>query len=246
MPGEPHGTATAAASGAPSPLQSAAEAVGVTLSSPQLALFKRFRDVLLEWNARVNLTAIRDPAEMEVKHFADCLACLKADLPEQARLLDVGSGAGLPGIALAIARPDLHVTLLEATAKKAAFLRHAGTTLGLSLSVAAQRAEEHGEREAYGVVVARAVAALPALLELTLPFCATGGRVLAMKKGAGVATEIAQSRVALRLLGGQLEPPLSYELAGEPRQILVIRKVRSTPAEYPRRPGLPAKRPLGS
>ncbi|MGH2518999.1 MAG: 16S rRNA (guanine(527)-N(7))-methyltransferase RsmG, partial [Chloroflexota bacterium] len=230
---------------AASPLQQAAAILGVALSGAQLALFRRFREELLEWNARVNLTAIRDPAEVELKHFVDCLACLKAELPQDATLLDVGSGAGLPGVALALARPDLQVTLLEATAKKAAFLRHVATTLGLPLSVAAQRAEEHTRREAYNVVVARAVAALPALLELTVPFCALGGRVLAMKKGAGVAAEIAESQVALRLLGGELGPPLSYELAGEPRQILVIRKVRPTPVEYPRRPGLPAKRPLG-
>jgi len=166
-------------------------------------------------------------------------------IAEKARLLDVGAGAGFPALPLKIARPDLRVTLLEATAKKARFLEHLAGMLGLSgVTVVNDRAETFGGREAFEVIVARALAAMPVLLELTLPFCSLGGKVLALKKGAGLPAELASAKHALNILGGEMSDPRVYQLGGEQRQVLVITKVRTTPAAYPRRPGVPSKRPL--
>ena len=157
----------------------------------------------------------------------------------------MGAGAGFPGLPLKIARPDLRLTLLEATGKKARFLEHLAAALSLDgVTVVAERAETFAGREAYDLVLARALAALPALLELTLPFCRVGGVVLALKKGARLPAELASAGRALAILGGQLADPREYELGGERRQLIVVRKVSPTPAGYPRRPGLPAKKPL--
>lgn len=213
-----------------------------------MAAFDRYRDELLEWNQRLNLTAIKQPAAVERLHFLDSLACLLEPIAAGSRVLDVGAGAGLPGLALAIARPDLQVCLLEATGKKAKFLEHVASVLGLSgVDVVNDRAETAAHtdlREAFEVVLARALAAMPALLELTLPFCWTGGKLLAMKKGAGLTDELTSAAQALTTLGGEFAPSHTYELDGEQRQIVVIRKLRPTPAAYPRRPGVPVKNPL--
>jgi 16S rRNA (guanine527-N7)-methyltransferase len=226
-------------------LRAGAAQFGLSLSDAQLAHFARFRDELLDWNRRLNLTAITHPDDIDRLHFVDSLACLLEPIAEGASVLDVGAGAGFPGVPLKIARPDLQVTLLEATGKKARFLEHAVSVLGLAgVEVIHDRAETAGGRQEYDVVVARALAAMPALLELTLPFCRIGGRVLALKKGTGLPAELASARRALEVLGGELAPPREYELDGEPRQVVVVRKVRPTPAGYPRRPGMPAKKPL--
>jgi 16S rRNA (guanine527-N7)-methyltransferase len=204
-----------------------------------------YRQDLLDWNQRVNLTAIRDPGAVDQVHFLDSLACLLAPIPPGARLLDVGAGAGFPGMPLKIVRPDMALTLLEATGKKARFLSHVASRLGLSgVVVVNDRAETAAGRDSFDVVVARAVGGLPVLLELTLPFCRLDGLVLAPKKGAGLPAEVASAAHALEVLGGELAPSLSYELGCEPREIVVVRKVRATPPGYPRRPGMPAKNPL--
>jgi 16S rRNA (guanine527-N7)-methyltransferase len=217
----------------------------VELDADQLAQFDLYRAELLDWNQRLNLTAITEPAAVDVLHFADALACLLFPFPQGSSVLDVGAGAGLPGLPLAIVRPDLSVTLLEATGKKARFLTHVSAALGLSnVTVVAERAEAYTPRESFDVVVARALAALPALLELTLPFARVGGAVLAMKKGSALASEVNASTRALAVLGGDLAEPLCYSLGGEPRQVVVARKLLPTPPAYPRRPGLPAKKPL--
>ena len=193
----------------------------------------------------MNLTAITDPDAVDRLHFADSLACLLAPIPPSAAVLDVGAGAGFPGLPLKIARPDLRVTLLEATGKKARFLEHLATALSLDdVTVAAERAETFAGRDAYDVVVNRALASMPALLELTLPFCRMGGTVLALKKGVHLPAELASAGRALAVLGGELAEPRTYELDGEVRQVVVVRKVGRTPLDYPRRPGLPAKKPL--
>ncbi len=226
-------------------LATAARAFGVELNDTQRAQFDRYRTELLAWNERVNLTAIVDPGEVETLHFADSLACLLEPIESQARLLDVGAGAGFPGLPLKIARPDLRLTLLEATGKKARFLEHVAGVLGLDdVEVVNDRAETAPGREAFDLVVARAVGALPVLLELTLPFSRVGGRVLAMKKGPALPAELGSARHALNVLGGELAAPRTYALAGESRQIIVIAKVAATPSEYPRRSGMPAKHPL--
>lgn len=215
------------------------------LTDEQLAQFDRYRKELLDWNRRLNLTAITHPEEVDRLHFLDSLACLLEPIPQGARLLDVGAGAGLPGLPLKIARQDLAVTLLEATGKKARFLEHVIGALELTrVNVVTDRAETAPGRERFDVVVARALAVLPALLELTLPFCRVGGKVLALKKGAGLQAEVASASRALQVLGAELGEVHEYELNGEPRQVVVIPKNSPTPAGYPRRPGMPAKRPL--
>jgi len=217
----------------------------VSLDETQLQQFDRYRDELLDWNQRVNLTAITDPTAVDRLHFLDSLACLLSVFPDRADVLDVGAGPGLPGLALKIARPDLSLTLLEATGKKARFLEHVVATLNLDrVRVVAERAESFAGWELFDVVLARALAAMPVLVELTLPFCRVGGNVLALKKGAGLAAELASAAHAFHVLGGELANPCSYDLDGEPRQVVVIRKVRPTPPGYPRRPGMPAKKPL--
>jgi 16S rRNA (guanine527-N7)-methyltransferase len=160
-------------------------------------------------------------------------------------VLDVGAGAGFPGVPLKIVRPDLELTLLEATGKKARFLEHVSTALNLDqVSVLNERAETAGGRETFDFVVARALAPMAVLLELTLPFCRLGGKVLALKKGAGLAAELVSAENALRVLGGELSESRAYELSGDQRQVVVVSKVRPTPDGFPRRPGMPAKKPL--
>lgn len=230
--------------------------LGIRLSSLQVGQFGEFQRVLLEWNQRMNLTSITAPVEVQVKHFLDSLTVVCA-LPgpvregeQPATLLDVGAGAGLPGIPLAIVLPLLQVSLLEATQKKCRFLDHAIAVLGLpNATVLCGRAEELGrqpeQRGAYDVVVARAVAPLAALAELCLPFARVGGCMIAMKK-LGIRDEVTAASRAITLLGGRLESPVTVRvpILGEQRQLIAIEKVRPTPAVYPRRPGIPARSPL--
>ena len=227
-------------------LREGARSFGLELSEEQLQQFERCSELLLDWNQRVNLTAIRDQAGVERLHFLDSLACLLAGIGDRAKVLDVGAGGGFPGLPVKIARADIELTLLEATAKKTAFLMAVVDDLRLGRThVVTGRAEDFGEREFFDTVVARALAPMPALLELTLPFARIGGQVLALKKGTGLAGELAASRHALEVLGGELAPALSYQVGdGEERKVVVVRKVRPTPRGYPRRSGLPAKRPL--
>lgn len=220
------------------------------------ARFARFRALLLDWNARVNLTAITDPAEILRLHFLDALTCVLA-LPEAARqerieLLDVGSGAGLPGLALAIACPHWHVTSLEATGKKVRFQQAVIDELRLTNANAISgRAEEIGRqpawREHFDVVTARALASLPTLLEYCAPFVRVGGTIIAPKKG-DLMEEIAAGTRAASLLGAQLLAPIPVTLPSldDGRVLLVARQQRPCPPQYPRPAGAPAKRPLGT
>lgn len=220
----------------------------------QAAALRAYRDLLAEATRTLNLTAVREPAAIERRHIAEscAVAGLLADasvLPPGARVIDVGSGGGLPGIPLAIVRPDVQVTLLEATAKKAAFLERAVAALGLANArVIAARAEEAAhrpaEREAYDVAVARAVAALPALVELALPFVRVGG-VLAAVKGSRAGQEIAAAAAAIRLCGGGAVEVLPLGADAPNLRVVLVRKVSPTPPHLPRRPGMPVKRPLG-
>jgi len=225
----------------------------LTLTPPQQRAFRVYCDELMDWNSRFNLTAITDPTGVQVRHFLDSLSCLLAlGWPERgASLIDVGSGAGFPGLPLKIVRPNLRVTLLEATGKKTDFLRHIIERLELAdVMVVHARAEEIGHdpqhREAYDWVVARAVAAMPTLAEYLLPLCRLGGRCLA-QKGEEAAGEVSQAQAAIQFLGGRLNRLIPVELPGlaETRYLAVLDKVACTPEQFPRRPGLPTKRPLG-
>jgi 16S rRNA (guanine527-N7)-methyltransferase len=227
--------------------------LGFDLGEDQVLQFQRYFQELAEWNTRINLTAIVDCKEVQAKHFLDSLT-VSLVIPEDVRakgtLMDVGSGAGFPGLPLKILWPGLRVTLVESVGKKAAFLRHMTDTLGLEgVEVHCQRAESLAHdphmRETFDVVVSRAVADLSALAELTLPFCKLGGRVVAQKK-SGIGDELKGSERAVSLLGGALEriEAVDLEEIGEPRWLVVLTKDASSPSCYPRRPGLPAKRPL--
>lgn len=227
--------------------------LGLNLTQRQLHAFHLYQKELLSWNARFNLTAITDSEGIQIRHFLDSLSCLAAigDVRGGQSLIDIGCGAGFPGLPLKIVRPSLRVTLLEATEKKTVFLRHAVELLGLrDVTVIHGRAEQVGQdplhREAYDWVTARAVAAMPTLVEYLLPFCRLGGRCLA-QKGEDAAAETSSAESALRLLGGQLSRLVSVELPGlaETRFLVIIDKVARTPDQYPRPPGRPSKRPLG-
>lgn len=215
-----------------------------------VAQFLRLREELLDWNTRVNLTAITEPVEVLLKHFLDSLALLEVRAVERARLLDIGAGAGFPGLPLKIARPQWEIVLLEATGKKVAFQRHVIETLGLSSIEAIHgRAEEIAHQPVYratfDLVTARAVAALPVLLEYAAPFCRVGGQILLPKKGE-LAAELEQGERAARALGLVLKADQRVTLPGlnDGRRILVWEQVKPCPPQYPRSGSAIAKKPL--
>lgn len=230
--------------------EDAAVLFGVQLTAEQVAQFETYARELIAWNERVNLTAITDPEGVRVRHFLDSLSIAQAGpLPPGLRVMDVGAGAGFPGLPLQIAFPELRVTLLEATGKKVQFLEHLINLLGLTNARAVHaRAEEAGHmpehRAAYDLVAARAVARLPSLLEYLLPLARVGGRCIALK-GATAAAEAADSRRALAALGGRLIEIQSAPLPDiHDHFLVVVKKVAPTPPIYPRPPGTPTKRPL--
>jgi 16S rRNA (guanine527-N7)-methyltransferase len=231
-----------------------ARKLGFELSSRQLEQFDIYYHELVDWNQRVNLTAITGYEEVQVKHFLDSLTVTLAFKPPpdaSFSLIDVGTGAGLPGLPLKILFPDIRLVLLEATAKKAAFLDHIKHKLGLNdIEILVGRAEEVAHqaryREGFDLVLSRAVASLPTVVELTLPFCTIGGSFVAQKKGA-IDEEISRASEAISLLGGKLREVkrLNLEEFSDERYLVIIDKVSPTPTLYPRRPGIPAKRPIG-
>jgi 16S rRNA (guanine527-N7)-methyltransferase len=231
--------------------QAAHDLLNLDLTTEQQHAFERYMHELIDWNERVNLTAITDPLTIELRHFLDSLSVLKAiSLPAGSRVIDVGAGAGFPGLPLKIACPQMQLTLLEATGKKTTFLQHIITELNLShVKIANARAEEAGQdlahREQYDVVLARAVAHMPILAEYLLPLCRIGGRCIAMK-GESAATEISAAENALRLLGGRFVQltPIELPRVAETHYLVVIEKVAATPHHYPRKPGIPSKKPL--
>ncbi len=226
---------------------------GFGLSDDQVRQLAAYRDLVLDWNRRFNLTAVKDPAEVDRRLVLDALRLLPAfDLATaglaRPGLVDVGSGAGFPGLVLKIARPQLDVTLLDATGKKVRFLDHAATELGLDHVAAVHgRAEELGHDRAhrgrYDVATARAVAALPTLLEYVVPFLRVGGTAL-LPKGLEIDAEIASGEDAARLLHARI---LSADaLPGGTTRLVVVEKTRPTADAFPRRSGLPTQQPLGS
>jgi 16S rRNA (guanine527-N7)-methyltransferase len=239
------------------PLIEGAAALNLTLDAEQIARFARLSDLLLDWNTRVNLTAITTPAEVATRHFLDSLTCALALSPDERarplRLLDVGSGAGFPGLPLAIAFPHWQVTMLEATGKKSRFQETVIADLGLTnahplYARAEEAAHKREQRARYDVVTARAVAALPTLLEYCAPFARIGGVIIAPKKG-DLAQEIAAGTRAAEMLGARLLPPIAINtpgLAEDDRALLVARQQRSCPPQYPRAGGAPQKKPLGA
>lgn len=236
------------------PLVSAAARLGLTLEAWQLDLFSCYYQEVLAWSERLNLTTLLEWETFQIQHLLDSLSAALV-LPEQAcqapyAMVDVGAGAGFPGLPLKVLLPHAGLTLIESVGKKAAFLRHLVQVLGLEgVRVWNGRAEEAGrdpgERESYDLALGRAVGPLAVLAEYTLPLLRVGGMVVA-HKGREVAAEIGAAQAALGMLGGELREVRAVELPGleGPRHLVVVAKVRPTPQRYPRRPGLPAKRPL--
>ena len=225
--------------------------VGLNLKPHQLAAFSCYGDELAEWNTTHNLTAIRDPENVRVKHFLDSLSAYLALRGSQmTRLIDVGTGAGFPGLPLKILCPNIELTLVESVGKKARFCRHIVDTFHLeNVEVLQTRAEVLGQaaayRESYDWAIARAVAVMPILLEYLLPLVKVGGKVLAMK-GWNAPAEVHSAERAIQLLGGHLRQLIQVMLPGvvEERYLVVVDKVAATPEKYPRREGIPTKRHL--
>ena len=231
----------------------AAEVYGLSLTDKQVMQFDRYGALLLSWNEKMNLTALTDPNEVAVKHFIDAASVWRADwfTADIRRVVDVGTGAGFPGLPLKILHPELEVTLMDALQKRVRFLSEVISALGLSGVMAVHaRAEEGARQKAYrerfDAAVSRAVAPLSVLAEYTLPFVRVGG-FLAAQKGAKYAAEAQEGAKALALLGGAPPVIASVKLPGldDTRAVLYVKKVRPTPAPYPRKAGTPEKKPLG-
>ncbi len=234
-------------------LKSGAARLGLQLTSSQLEQFRTYYQELVQWNRKANLTSITDFNEVQIKHFLDSVTvtiALKQPVNAGLSLIDVGSGGGFPGLPVKIVLPDIRLVLLEATGKKAAFLHHITKKLGLEdIEIVTGRAEvvahQPQYRQRFDIVLSRAVAPLATLAELCLPLCAIGGSFIAQKKGAA-DLELSQAAEAISILGGS--PPeikmVNLEELADRRYLVVIKKIAPTSAKYPRRPGMPAKRPL--
>ena len=233
-------------------LEQAASELGVQVDERQLDMFCAYKQLLIEANRSVNLTSITDDAEIAVKHFADSLTCLRAvDLRNVTSIVDVGTGAGFPGLVLKIMNPAARMLLIDSVGKKVDFVREVAASLGLSDVESVQaRAEELARRpryrERFDLAVARGVSSLSPLAEYCLPFVRLGGSFVAMK-GPKVAQEIEAGARAVTILGGgELETcRLGLPFGAGTRVLVSARKRKSTPAQYPRRPGVPERRPLG-
>jgi 16S rRNA (guanine527-N7)-methyltransferase len=225
--------------------------LGLELTEQQSKQFLRYQQELLDWNTRMNLTSITNVEDILIKHFLDSLSLLIVfDAPE-ASILDIGAGAGFPGLAIKIIRPQWPVLLLEATGKKVAFLHHLIETLQLKNVVALHgRAEELGHeakyRASFDVVTARAVASLPKLLEYAAPFCRVGGQIILPKKG-DLTEELAQGKRAAQQVGASFKAEVPVGLPGleDGRVLLMWGQVRRCPDKFPRSGSLMLKKPLG-
>ena len=217
----------------------------ISLSKEQGEKLLKLYDFLVEYNEKVNLTAITDFEEVVIKHFVDSiLPFSKLSIDKGASFIDVGTGAGFPSIPLLIYRPDLEGTLLEALNKRCVFLEAACELVGVKAKVVHGRAEDYAKdkREQFDIATARAVAAMPVLCEDCLPYVKTGGRFVALKS---VNENSEESENAIKILGGKTEQILDYEITnGDNRRLFIIKKISQTPTKYPRNPSMIKKKPL--
>lgn len=221
---------------------------GIEIGEELYKQFSRYADMLVEWNEKINLTAITDPDGIAVKHFLDSVLPIKMfDLPENASVIDVGTGAGFPGIPMKIMRGDISLTLMDSLNKRVNFLSEVCAELGIDADCTHERAEDSGtgdKRERFDIATARAVARLSVLCEYCLPFVKVGGAFVALK-GADCGEEIKEAYTAIKTLGGKTEKVIEYTLpTGDKRTLVVIRKIAPTPKAYPRPKGKMNKKPL--
>lgn len=225
---------------------SAFEAHGLNINEAQYAGFQQYAEFLVEYNEKVNLTAITDPQEIMIKHFLDsCLLLKYTEISEGSTLIDVGTGAGFPSVPLKIMRPDLRITLLDSLAKRITFLELLCGKIGADAEFIHGRAEDLGKdtayREKFDFATARAVANMSLLSEYCLPFVKVKGKFLALK---GPSEDISASEAAINLLGGKVTDIISYDLNGDSRNIVCVSKISQTPPKYPRNSAQIKKKPL--
>ena len=232
-------------------LKEGSSQLGVELDQKQIEQFMKYKEVLLEWNQKMNLTAIEDDKEIIIKHFLDSISCSKSEvIGNSGSVIDVGTGAGFPGIPLKIIFPNIELTLLDSLNKRIGFLKEVGNQLGINdIEYVHGRAEDVGQnknyREKFDFAVARAVAPLNILLEYCLPFVKVGGYFIC-QKGSKLIEEMEESKVALKVLGAevikQIEVPLPFSDISH--NIVIIRKIKQTSTKYPRKAGKPSKEPI--
>ena len=234
-------------------LASGASELGLKLSPNQLSQFDLYYRELADWNQRVNLTSITEHGEVQVKHFLDSLTVCLAypqGMPPGLRIVDIGAGGGFPGLPLKLVLPSAHLLMVESVGKKARFLEHLVDLLALTdVEVITGRAEQLAHapelRESFDLAVSRGVVKMPVLLEYSLPFCRVGGRMVVLNHRS-VENQFAGATNALEVLGGRLGEVFPVKISGltDDRVVVVVEKVKTTPDRYPRRSGIPAKRPL--
>lgn len=223
--------------------------ISIEFSNIQIEKFYKYMNLLIEWNEKINLTAITEPKEIIMKHFIDSLTILK-DIKGKNTLVDVGTGAGFPGIPLKIMDEEIKITLLDSLNKRINFLNEVINQLDLkNIETIHSRVEDAGKnkkyRERFDIATARAVANLATLSEYMLPLVKVGGKSICMK-GSEVSEELQNSKKAISILGGEIENIDNFQLPKSDmmRNIVIIKKVKNTPNKYPRKPGTPSKEPI--
>ena len=230
-------------------MQEKSKDLGVRFLVEQAEQFFDYMNLLIEWNEKMNLTAITDPEEIILKHFIDSITILK-DIEDGSKVVDVGTGAGFPGIPLSIMNPTLKITLVDSLNKRLIFLQEVVNKLGLkNIEIVHARAEEFGQnkkyRETFDIATSRAVANLSTLSEYLIPLVKVGGKVISMK-AAEAQEEINEAKKAIEVLGGEIEKIDEFNLPQSDigRTVVIIKKEKQTPGKYPRKPGTPSKEPI--
>lgn len=220
----------------------------IELTDEQINKFIIYCNMLIEWNNKMNLTAIKEPTEIAVKHFVDSCSVLNyVKIKKNAKVIDIGTGAGFPGIPLKILREDLDITLLDSLNKRLVFLNEVAKELNLELNTIHSRAEDLGRqenhREQYDIAISRAVAPLNVLSEYSIPFVRKGGKFISMK-GPNVQSEIDEAKKGIRILGGKCNNVVQFSIGDNSRSIVIVDKLNPTPYTYPRHGSKISKKPL--